>query len=254
VTVAPTYESCPDSEVVHDLVTGLFWEQQSVGGGTGFIDASDHCDDLNLLQLGGFTDWRLPHLRELVSLLDYGLNNPSMAPQFALEGNFFWSADFKQGDNYWGVNYSSGSAVWWGDPTGADGRCVRGDVQSSFVEQSETIIDSSLDLEWDKATAGPFDWTGAISHCNGLTQPPGGGWRLPTAKELMTIYIPGADGGSFPPGFTHDLQSYWSSTPDPNGAQMALTVNFSSPSILQGAAGRRGIDQTYDAVCLRTPQ
>ena len=54
--------------VVSDEVTRLKWEQASPLADFTWEDAARHCD---ALELGGFSDWRLPSTIELLSLIDF---------------------------------------------------------------------------------------------------------------------------------------------------------------------------------------
>jgi hypothetical protein len=47
-------------------VAGLCWENPPNGGAHTWFNAFDHC---NVLELGGYSDWRLPMVQELISLL-----------------------------------------------------------------------------------------------------------------------------------------------------------------------------------------
>ena len=68
---------------VTDNVTGLMWQQTPDTDGDGDIDAADKLsyDDAvagaNTFDLGGYSDWRLPTIKELYSLIDFGGVDPS---------------------------------------------------------------------------------------------------------------------------------------------------------------------------------
>ena len=49
-----------------DEKSGLTWQVTSTGGGMSFEKAKAHCSSLSL---AGFTDWRLPTKKELLSLI-----------------------------------------------------------------------------------------------------------------------------------------------------------------------------------------
>lgn len=65
-----------ETDVVTDQKTGLMWQRQSparVEEPKNRADAITYCDQLSL---GGYDDWRLPDVKELVSLLDLRLEPP----------------------------------------------------------------------------------------------------------------------------------------------------------------------------------
>ena len=62
---------------VTDNVTGLIWKQED--NETCFYtweQALTYCEDS--LILAGYSDWRLPSKKELLSIVDYGTTNPSI--------------------------------------------------------------------------------------------------------------------------------------------------------------------------------
>lgn len=79
---APSFTDNGDGTVT-DNVTGLMWQQSPDVDGDGDIDAADKvsCDEAvagaGELDLGGYTDWRLPTIMELFSLIDFRGIDPS---------------------------------------------------------------------------------------------------------------------------------------------------------------------------------
>jgi len=78
----PAYSANGDGTVT-DRVTGLMWQQSPNTDGDGDIDAADkltyaqavtYC---NTLTVAGHTDWRLPDIKALYSLIDFGGTDPS---------------------------------------------------------------------------------------------------------------------------------------------------------------------------------
>ncbi|MCK7477908.1 MAG: DUF1566 domain-containing protein [Candidatus Moduliflexus flocculans] len=63
----PSYTRSGDGLSVHDNVTGLTW-QQSYEASQYWDDAHCICAALNTPGYGGYTDWRLPTIKELYSL------------------------------------------------------------------------------------------------------------------------------------------------------------------------------------------
>jgi hypothetical protein len=51
-----------------------------------------------------------------------------------------------------------------------------------------TVYDTATTLTWQRtANMTGIVWASAGPYCAGLTSPAGGGWRLPTVKELTTL-------------------------------------------------------------------
>jgi len=90
---------------ISDLATGLMWQQADDGISRDWENALAYAENLNL---GGFTDWRLPNAKELQSIVDYTRcpetsNSAAIDPLFQTtmindpDGNpgqypYFWSS------------------------------------------------------------------------------------------------------------------------------------------------------------------
>lgn len=80
----PSYTDNGDG-TVSDNLTGLMW---AVNANTGdWAESQDYCSSLFL---AGHTDWRLPTIRELMSILDY---YDGAAPGFYDNGVYYWSSN-----------------------------------------------------------------------------------------------------------------------------------------------------------------
>ncbi len=80
--------------VVTDDLTGLMWAKNpSTWTGKSWANAITEC---NALDLGGYTDWRLPNTKELFSLIDCGQYNPALPPSHPFTGvelsTDYWSS------------------------------------------------------------------------------------------------------------------------------------------------------------------
>ena len=69
--------------------TELVWEKQSAPGTYTWQAALKYCENL---ELAGQTDWRLPNMRELQSIVDYGRFKPAIDPVFEASPNWYWSS------------------------------------------------------------------------------------------------------------------------------------------------------------------
>jgi uncharacterized membrane protein len=105
---------------VSDLCTGLMWQKDSADvNGDGTIDGSDainwqaalkYCDALDF---AGHSDWRLPNVRELQSIVDYGrVDSPAIDPVFGAWTAEWWSSstDVNDPQQAWLVAFNVGNA------------------------------------------------------------------------------------------------------------------------------------------------
>ncbi len=74
---------------VTDTCTGLIWQQETAPGRKSWCEALAYCENLTL---AGRSDWRLPTVRELQSLVDYGRHDPALDPVFGSVSPFYWSS------------------------------------------------------------------------------------------------------------------------------------------------------------------
>jgi len=85
-----------------------------------------------------------------------------------------------------------------------------------FIKKDDCYLDNETGLEWTLDNYGPMTWDDAVDCCKSL----GGGWRLPTIEELLTLVdFTKSDPSTKLPN--HESSYYWSSTilaSDPNDA------------------------------------
>ena len=79
---------------VTDNCTGLMWQKDTadtngIGNTLPWCDAIAYCDNLSF---AGHEDWRLPNVRELQSIVDYGRHDPAIDPVFGALPSFYWSS------------------------------------------------------------------------------------------------------------------------------------------------------------------
>ncbi|PUB79021.1 MAG: hypothetical protein DBO99_04965 [gamma proteobacterium symbiont of Ctena orbiculata] len=83
--IQPSYGLSDDGLTVHDNVTGLTWTQTADLDRDGDIDADDkltfaeaqsYPESLNAENYGGYSDWRLPTMKELYSLMNFNGTDP----------------------------------------------------------------------------------------------------------------------------------------------------------------------------------
>jgi hypothetical protein len=223
----------PDSatswSMVKDNVTGLIWENKTDDGS--IHDKNDMYDwdnaqnmfiaDLNTARFGGFSDWRLPTVKELSFIVNSGTCysgiNTAYFPNTM--SACYWSSTTGAYNTAlaWCVFFSDGYVSYNNKWYSGYVRAVRGVQQpSAFVDNSDgTVTDKSTGLMWQQETAGPMTWKAAISYCEDLSLSGHDDWRLPNINELQSLldytrFCPAIDTGAFPD--TPMSSTYWSST------------------------------------------
>jgi hypothetical protein len=110
----------PSSHVVRDNLTGLIWTRDAdlAGPVYQFIDAVKYC---NKLKLAGFSDWRLPNVNELRSLLCYEMHSPALPntigdskwsegdPFINVKNREYWTSTTNPTSHYEAVSVDIGS-------------------------------------------------------------------------------------------------------------------------------------------------
>ncbi len=93
---------------VTDLNTGLMWQMVPIKQGFTWQGAQDYCESL---ELGGYSDWRVPSAKELYSISDFSAGWPY------LDTNFFKLIDEERvgkDEQYWSSHKYVGAAVQGG--------------------------------------------------------------------------------------------------------------------------------------------
>ena len=127
-----------------DTCTGLMWEKDAGNGGNdlAWCAALAYCDGL---ELAGYEDWRLPSIRELHSIVDYGRLEPSLDPLFTSPLYFYFSSTFgKTHRTALTINFASGSSGVVMTYQ-AKVRAVRGGTKCG-AENGDINADGALDI------------------------------------------------------------------------------------------------------------
>ena len=218
---APAYKDNGDGTVT-DRNTGLVWQKTpDLRNKRTFAEA---VAGARRFRLAGHTDWRLPTIKELYSLIDFrgysmrtaqqsvpyintrffgfvhgGVNQPGRL----IDAQYWSSTGYvgtpENGDELaFGVNFADGRIKGYprrfrhGGEARQFVRYVRGNPRygvNQFVDNGDgTISDRATGLVWmKKDSAKPMNWEQALAYAENLRWGGYDDWRLPNAKELQSI-------------------------------------------------------------------
>ena len=215
----PSYTDNNDGTIT-DNVTGLVW-QKEMGNKLTYKEALEKVNHINL---GGFSDWRVPTIKELYSLIQFsGSVKGDKALYPFIDTTYFyqplgntdigereidaqtWSSTeyvaktMKNDDTVFGVNFVDGRIKGYPkyNPRTREAnkmyfRFVRGNPdygKNNFVDNGNgTVADTATGLMWQKADSNKgLNWQQALQYAEQSTLGGYQDWRLPNAKELQSI-------------------------------------------------------------------
>ncbi len=111
---------------VTDKETNLTWMKQDDGKCRKWEEAKKYCES-NEAKLPG-EGWRLPTVKELISLVDYDKHSPAIDPLFlGTKSSYYWSSTTYAYDSVgaWYVSFSNGYVNWFSLVSGHYVRPVR---------------------------------------------------------------------------------------------------------------------------------
>ncbi|MBL0278348.1 MAG: DUF1566 domain-containing protein [Anaeromyxobacter sp.] len=241
----PSHTRSGDGLTVHDAVTGLTW-QQGYTSRVGWTAAMAVPATLNAARFGGYSDWRLPTIKELYSIWDASQGWPYLDTTFfahdpaAVPHGILWSSTRFTGllesttdptvgaAMAFGVNFDTGHIKAYAMEVGPTHgvRCVRGDrygVNDLQDHGDGTITDQATGLMWAQADSGAgMDWENALAYAQAMNAASYLGhadWRLPSTKELQSIVDYGRSPGATDPArIGPAIDPLFSATPITNEA------------------------------------
>jgi hypothetical protein len=238
-------------DVVLDDVTRLEWQRQVPSQTFTWPEAKQYCDCLSLAE---HDDWQLPSRMELVSIVDYSKQNPSIDVDAFPDTPFewFWSASALAGeDRYWYVAFFDGDTHASTTDRDYRVRCVRhaaGLLPRYDTSVADVVTDASTGLTWQReASAELLPWSDAKLACEALTLA-GGGWRMPSMSELQSLIDesrtdPAINLEAFP---ATTGEGFWAGTPLAGLATNAWFVSF-----VDGIAYNALVERPYRVRCVR---
>ncbi len=216
------------SGTVTDHVTGLEWVKcpHVLSGNSRAMSWNRAVGFCSKLNYAGYSDWRLPNVKEAESLVNCGggtwgttpqqwLN--SMEPPFdGIQSTYYWSSiphllRYPSGnscligdDCAWGIFMGSGRVSYSYKTDHCFVWPVRGGLENGalspleekvhadrFSVQGDVVIDQKTGVEWAR-NPGRLDergmtWHNAIEFCENFNLAGRSGWRLPSRAELLEL-------------------------------------------------------------------
>lgn len=250
------WEIKTDDGSVHDKDNTYTWydgDPATNGGNAGKAgdgtDTEDFIAVLNAANYGGYSDWRIPSVKELSSLVNADIPYPSPLIDtvwFPLTvSSYYWSSTtYSFYTSYaWRVVFGSGRVDSNAKYVSHYVRAVRsgqsGSLGDLVINGDGTATDPATGLMWEQKTndGGPNDkenkytWEGALAWVAGLNAVNFLGysdWRLPDRNELQTLVNYSRSSPAIVTPLTSDTvsSSYWSSTTSADDTYRAWRVNF----------------------------
>ena len=241
-------DNTADWAMTRDNITGLLWKPYQAAFAVSWYDAWNVIiAGLNNSAYGGYSDWRMPTLKEMVNLLNFGKTSPALDTKFFPSMYYYtWTATDAPGDpsKAMMIRFVYGDMAPGGKS--AEGAyyfaaAVRGGAPAqSFTDNGDgTITDNNTGLMWAQDTVDfngddiidtndKMSWQDALAWCESLTLAGYDDWRLPTVKELMSLVDHGTNQPAIDTAYFPDTVSsfYKSSTTENHDTDGAWTVYF----------------------------
>jgi hypothetical protein len=179
LTVVPLHASYVDigNGTVTDTSTGLTWQQATPANTMTWQQALAYCEGLSL---GGYTDWRLPAKKELISLVDDSRYGPSINTDYfpGTAASWYWSSptDLYYTHNAWSVHFDDGGVHGGNKGYSYYVRAVRGGQSGLFanlvispVGREVTKDAGSTTFSVSNTGTGTMPWSASVISGSWLT-------------------------------------------------------------------------------------
>lgn len=235
--------------VTLDKTTGLEWQQEDSNTDYLFANANQYCSNL---VLDAKSDWRLPSIKELLSIVNLNESDPTVNQTVFpnTESAAYWSVtDFRLGAGQrWAINFFRGTKSTPTESSTMRARCVRSSGQTALANVFKdhgngSVSDLASGLTWQQQDDGVLrNRVDAFRYCRNLVLAGRTDWRVPPLKELASIvdysgFSPAIDLRIFP---ATRASSYWSqNTADGNSNRVWLIFfgSGASANVTSGVSG-----------------
>ena len=180
-------DSVENEPIVIDKNTGLEWQQIFTS-----TNYSGYCSELTY---GGYSDWRLPTLAELLTLLYYD-DSPTINLKYfpGTPPEIFWTSGSCN------INFEKAEILAI-DVNSGFTRCVRGEdfeenrgnIKTVLYEDGYLYTNHTMNLMWTSFEPEYYYekniWSERMKYCEDLDFAGFSDWRLPNIRELTSISL-----------------------------------------------------------------
>ena len=248
-------------DVVTDSLYGFMWQDSDNIGDLTYTwsEAVAYCDGLNY---AGYSDWRLPTIKEIETAIDYSQHSLNSVFE---NKSWTWTSSESIDDTAW-VYTSYGNLYYqFIEMTGLSDsiyykvskfpvRCVRSgeDVEVTYVRNSdETVSSDESKLMWQDNYDSESEnllWEEAIDYCENLSLAGYSDWRLPNVRELKNI-LDTKNANMYSVFENSDMTNYWSATlQDPSLNIPNAVIVFFKPYVVLRPFDVTGVDNDGDGI------
>jgi hypothetical protein len=108
LSIALLADFTKEGDIVTDSVTKLEWQDDAITDTMEWQEAIEYCEGLELEE---HTDWRLPNINELKTIIDRSRYNPAIVSAFEqTSSSYYWSSTTYEGghEDAWAVCFDDG--------------------------------------------------------------------------------------------------------------------------------------------------
>ncbi len=141
---------------VTDTSTGLMWQQKGSDSEMDWHEARPYCESLSL---SGYEDWRLPTIKELMSIVALDRYSPAIDTSFFSDGMLrYWSSSTRVYDDAhaWNVDFNNGYDRYGSKSSAFYVRVVRGGQNQ--LSGHLIISEPTQASVWEAETLMPVKW------------------------------------------------------------------------------------------------